>query len=290
MSLQISNDFKQQLPLTAKGSHLLNPPRPLFPPQRPTHHHPLLLLPRLPHTIKPPRCYPHNPPPPPHQLSPSALLPLSPPLSPLTPRPPPLMSLHPHPQTSPTHVTPPSPTHVTPPTSSTSHVSPSTPSPSLYAEDPPSISTPSNLSTPPTETLTMSRPSLPPAPPTLWHTHTHTHRPQRRQRLPAAVYYGCRRLRKSRNNSTYEVNLSFKTLSRDTINLLSKGLGYAPVPAPPDRSNLNEDLEALARRLRITHHFQNSRRQGKKHPKSQWNPPKASNKKLEEYIEKTLAE
>ena len=89
------------------------------------------------------------------------------------------------------------------------------------------------------------------------------------------------------------VNLSSKTLSCDTINLLSKGLGYAPVPAPPDRSNLNEDLEALARRLCIAHHFRNSRRQGKKHPfkpKSQRNPPKASNKKLEESIEKTLAE
>ena len=88
------------------------------------------------------------------------------------------------------------------------------------------------------------------------------------------------------------VNLS-KTLSRDTLNLLSKGLGYAPVPAPPDRSNLTEDLEALARRLHITHRFRNNRRQGKKHPfkpKSQWMPPKASNPKLEEYIEKTMAE
>ena len=123
--------------------------------------------------------------------------------------------------------------------------------------------------------------------------YTHTHRPQRHQRLPAAVYYGRRRRRKLRNNSTYVVNLLSKTLYCDTINLLSKGLGYAPVPAPPDRSNLNEDLEALARCLRIAHHFQNSRRQGKKHPftpKSQWNPPKASNQKLEEYIENTLAE
>jgi hypothetical protein len=89
------------------------------------------------------------------------------------------------------------------------------------------------------------------------------------------------------------VNLSSKTLSRDTINLLSKCLGYAPVPAPPDRSNLTEDLEALARHLRITHRFRNNRRQGKKDPlkqKSQWMPPKASNLKLEEYIEKAMAE
>ena len=67
----------------------------------------------------------------------------------------------------------------------------------------------------------------------------------------------------------------------------------SPVPAPPNRSDLTKDIEALARRLRITHHFRNSRRQGKKHPfqpKSQWMPPKASNPKLEEYIEKTLAE
>ena len=89
------------------------------------------------------------------------------------------------------------------------------------------------------------------------------------------------------------VNLSSKPLSRDAINLLSKGLGYAPVPAPPDRSNLNEDLEALARRLRITHHFRNSRPLGNKHPfkpKSQWIPPEASNPKLEEYIEITMTE
>ena len=123
--------------------------------------------------------------------------------------------------------------------------------------------------------------------------YCHIHRPRRHQRLPARVYYGRRRLRKSRNNNNYVINLSSKTLSRDTLNLLSKGLGYAPVPAPPDRSYLTEDLEALARRLRITHRFRNNRRQGEKHPfkpKSQWMPPKASNPKLEEYIEKTMAE
>ena len=88
------------------------------------------------------------------------------------------------------------------------------------------------------------------------------------------------------------VNLSSKPLSRDTVNLLSKGLGYAPVPAPPDRSNLSEDLLALARRLRIAYRFRNSRRPGNKHPfkpKSQWIPPKA-NKMLEDYIEATIAE
>ena len=88
------------------------------------------------------------------------------------------------------------------------------------------------------------------------------------------------------------VNLSSKPLSRDTVNLLSKGLGYAPVPAPPDRSNLSEDLLALARRLRIAYRFRNSRRSGNKHPfkpKSQWIPPKA-NKMLEDYIEATIAE
>ena len=70
-------------------------------------------------------------------------------------------------------------------------------------------------------------------------------------------------------------------------------LSYAPTPAPPNSSDITEDLEAFARRLRITHYFRNSTRQHKKHPfklKSQWAPPKASNPKLEEYIEKTLAE
>ena len=91
----------------------------------------------------------------------------------------------------------------------------------------------------------------------------------------------------------YVVNLSPKPLSRDTINLLSKGLGYAPVPTPPDMSNLNKDLESLARSLRIAHRFRNSRRKASKHPfkpKSQWMPPKASNPKLEDYIEATMAE
>ena len=138
----------------------------------------------------------------------------------------------------------------------------------------------------------MSHPPLLPAP----HphsTHTHNYRSQRRQRLPTGLYHRQRRQRKSRNNNNYVVNLSSKTLTRDTINLLSKGLGYAPVPAPPNRTGLNEDLEAFARRLRIAHRFRNSRRQGKKHPfkpKSQWAPPRASNPALEEYIEKTLAE
>ena len=88
------------------------------------------------------------------------------------------------------------------------------------------------------------------------------------------------------------VNLSSKPLSRDTVNLLSKGLGYAPVPALPDRSNLSEDLLALARRLRIAYCFRNSRRPGNKHPlkpKSHWIPPKP-NKMLEDYIEATIAE
>ena len=122
---------------------------------------------------------------------------------------------------------------------------------------------------------------------------SHTHRSRRHQRLPASLYYGRRRQRKSRNNNNYVVNLSSKPLSRDTINLLSKGLGYAPVPTPPDMSNLNKDLESLARSLRIAHRFRNSRRKASKHPfkpKSQWMPPKASNPKLEDYIEATMAE
>ena len=96
-------------------------------------------------------------------------------------------------------------------------------------------------------------------------TFTHTHRP-RRPCLPASLYYGQRRQWKSRNNNNYVVNLSSKPLSRDTVNLLSKGLGYAPVPALQDRSNHNEDLQALARHLRIAYHFRNSRWPGKKHP------------------------
>ena len=76
------------------------------------------------------------------------------------------------------------------------------------------------------------------------------------------------------------------------VNLLSKGLGYASVPAPPDRSNLSEDLLALARHIRIAYHFRNSRRPGNKHPfkpKSQWIPRKA-NKVLEDYIEATIVQ
>ena len=92
---------------------------------------------------------------------------------------------------------------------------------------------------------------------------------------------------KSRNNNNYVVNLPSKPLSRDTINLLSKGLGYAPVPTPPDMSNHNE---SLARSLRIAHRFRNSQRKANKHPFKPKLPPKASNPKLEDYIEATMAE
>ena len=62
-------------------------------------------------------------------------------------------------------------------------------------------------------------------------------------------------------------------------------------PAPPDRSNLSEELLAPARQLHIAYRFRNSRRPGKHpfKPKSQWIPPKA-NKMLEDYIEATIAE
>ena len=206
---------------------------------------------------------------------------LSPPSSP--PPSSPLITLHSPPLTPQTHA--PSTTHVSSPSPSSSDVPPPP-----HTEDPPSISTPSNLSTPPTEPVTLPPPPL--SSPTTCNTHTYTRR-SRRQRLPARAYYGHRKQRKSRNNNNYVVNLSSKILSQDAINLLSKGLGYAPTPAPPDSSNITEDLEAFARRLRITHYFRNSTRQHKKHPfklKSQWAPPKASNPKLEEYIEKTLAE
>ena len=89
------------------------------------------------------------------------------------------------------------------------------------------------------------------------------------------------------------VNLSSKPLSRDTINLLSKGLGFAPIPQQPNRSELIDDINAYARRLRITHFFRNNRYRCKKHPfkpRSEWVPPKASNPKLEDYIKAILEE
>ena len=107
-------------------------------------------------------------------------------------------------------------------------------------------------------------------------------------RLQNSTYYGLRRQRSCTVKNNYVVNLSSKRLPRSTINLLSKGLGYAPTPEAPDMSNLREDLNSFVRRLRIAHFFRNdSRPPTAKHPfkpKSTWIPPRASNSKLEEYI------
>ena len=86
----------------------------------------------------------------------------------------------------------------------------------------------------------------------------------------------------------YVVNLSSKTLSHATLSALSKGLGFVPTPPTPNLSKLSEDIAAFARTLRIKYHFRNSQHPHTRHPfkpKSSWNPPRARNKHLEDYIE-----
>ena len=54
------------------------------------------------------------------------------------------------------------------------------------------------------------------------------------------------------------VNLSEVNLSQGEINLLSRGLKFAPIPPRVNQFELKKDLEAFARRLRLKEFFYNS--------------------------------
>ena len=79
------------------------------------------------------------------------------------------------------------------------------------------------------------------------------------------------------------INLSNANLSPEDINLLAKGLKYAPVPPKSNRFELKKDLEAFGRRLRLKAFFYNpdgsdtsqeDNQQLHFKEKSTWNPPK----------------
>ena len=52
------------------------------------------------------------------------------------------------------------------------------------------------------------------------------------------------------------MNLSNRTLSKEEISLLSRGLKFCPTPPCPDQGQRREDLEALHRRMRLLSHFE----------------------------------
>ena len=195
----------------------------------------------------------------------------SPPCSPLitlttpTPTPPssPVTSYTLLSEASPSPPRPPLITHTTPTSPSCYEASPSPPTTTTHINLSPTLSTPPS-------------------------THPRRRRLRRPPRLRNSTYCGLRRQRSCTVKTSHVVNLSCKTLPSTTINLLSKGLGYAPTPEAPDLSKLWGDLNSFERSLRITHFFRNDHHPPTpKHafkPKSTWNPPRASNPKLEEYI------
>lgn len=88
------------------------------------------------------------------------------------------------------------------------------------------------------------------------------------------------------------VNLSEVNLSQGEINLLSRGLKFAPIPPRVNRFELKKDLEAFARRLRLKEFFYNSDEeedefnpnQHRFKEKSTWNPPRNRDPALETYL------
>ena len=84
-------------------------------------------------------------------------------------------------------------------------------------------------------------------------------------------------------------NLSDYNLTRDEINLLSRGLNYIPTPVTNDshiRKTLLKDFAAFERRMRLQFIFHGSDK--KPHPfhvKSNWEPPVQPSVALETYLE-----
>ena len=84
-------------------------------------------------------------------------------------------------------------------------------------------------------------------------------------------------------------NLSDYNLTRDEINLLSRGLNYIPTPVTNDshiRKTLLKDFAAFERRMRLQFIFHG--RDKKPHPfhvKSNWEPPVQPSVALETYLE-----
>ncbi|XP_063415986.1 uncharacterized protein LOC134697633 [Mytilus trossulus] len=107
------------------------------------------------------------------------------------------------------------------------------------------------------------------------------------------------------------VNLSSIELTTSEEKLLSKGLNFCPAPATVNNLQLETDVEAFARRLRLKEHFNRQQKiflkeagmnesdyesdEGdicipKFKKKSTWNPPKSKNDNLESFITSVKAE
>lgn len=91
--------------------------------------------------------------------------------------------------------------------------------------------------------------------------------------------------------SKYIINLSSYDLSSAENGLLNKGLGYCPTPRSIDSLQLNQDLQAFNRRMRLKEFFfdKESSKDPPEYypftPPSSWNPPKR-NPILELFLEK----
>ncbi|XP_071139779.1 uncharacterized protein [Mytilus edulis] len=107
------------------------------------------------------------------------------------------------------------------------------------------------------------------------------------------------------------VNLSSIELTTSEEKLLSKGLNFCPAPATVNNLQLETDVEAFARRLRLKEHFNRQQKKNLKEAgrnesdyesdegdicipkfkkKSTWNPPKSKNDNLESFITSVKAE
>ncbi|XP_071141774.1 uncharacterized protein [Mytilus edulis] len=107
------------------------------------------------------------------------------------------------------------------------------------------------------------------------------------------------------------VNLSSIELTTSEEKLLSKGLNFCPAPATVNNLQLETDVEAFARRLRLKEHFNRQQKKNLKEAgmnesdyesdegdicipkfkkKSKWNPPKSKNDNLESFITSVKAE
>lgn len=90
------------------------------------------------------------------------------------------------------------------------------------------------------------------------------------------------------------VNLSDTPLSQDEVNLLARGLKFAPMPPRVNRFELKKDIDAFARRLRLKELFYDSDESGtdddpepqqrRFKKKSNWNPPRNREPALEAYV------
>ena len=122
-----------------------------------------------------------------------------------------------------------------------------------------------------------------------------------RERVPKRVIHTKKRnerrkkLRRDIDQKTLESqkryikNLSDSELTRDQINLLSRGLKFIPTPVTNEshiRQQLLNDFKAFARRMRLQYMFHGQNKEPHPfHVKSNWEPPIQPSVALETYLE-----